>query len=64
MEVNGYTILQAARNTGRDLTTKQVNQILRRRDQLVKESRNLQRDKARQMDMDWSWWYNIDDYEE
>ena len=60
MEVNGYTILQAARNTGRNLTQKQVNQIMRRRDQLVKEGRNLQNDKRRQEDAMWRWWYCLD----
>jgi hypothetical protein len=60
MEVNGYTIIQAARNTGRELTQNQVNQILRWREQMVQAQERYtdDREKNRQMDADWRWWYN------
>ena len=58
-QVNGYTIIQAARKTGRELTQKQVNQIQRRREQLVKEGRNLSRDKQHQINAMWDWWWGI-----
>ena len=60
MEVNGYSVIHAARNTGRELTQKQVNQILRRQEQLVKEGRNIQREKQREIDRCWKWWYGED----
>jgi hypothetical protein len=57
MNVTKDSVFNAAQNTGRTLTLKQVNQILRRREQLMREARNLQGDKYRQIEWCWRWWY-------
>jgi hypothetical protein len=58
MNTTRETIIQAGQNTGHNYTEKQVNQILRRREVLLRESRNIQRDKKREIDLCWNWWRN------
>lgn len=55
MKATRKSVIEAARNSGRELTEKQVTQILDRHAQLLREGRDLAREKRYQIDWCWRW---------